>query len=61
MERFRTDHALDSAGKPDRSTLITEPAPGAPRTTSASGGIIMHIALQGCLKSGDIPYGLTSD
>lgn len=61
MERFRTDHALDSAGKPDRTTRVTEPAADVPRTTSAGGGIIMHIALQGCLKSGDIPYGLTSD
>lgn len=24
-------------------------------------GVIMHIALQGCLKSGPIPYGLTAD
>lgn len=24
-------------------------------------GVIMHIALQGCLKSGSIPYGLTAD
>lgn len=24
-------------------------------------GVIMHIALQGCLKPGAIPYGLTAD
>lgn len=27
----------------------------------SSSGVIMHIALQGCLKSGPIPYGLTAD
>ena len=28
---------------------------------SQGGRLIMHIALQGCLKSGPIPYGLTAD
>lgn len=61
MGRFRKDRAPDTHGDDSRSNRVPLPKQGAPRPTSTTDGIIMHIALQGCLKSGDIAYGLTSD
>ncbi|MBL3556987.1 MULTISPECIES: HAD family hydrolase [Marinobacter] len=37
------------------------PRDGRHRSEPAPNGVIMHIALQGCLKAGPIPYGLTAD
>lgn len=45
--------------------LTSLPASGARDESGVSDptpfGLIMHIALQGCLKAGPIPYGLTAD
>lgn len=32
-----------------------------PKPQPGQSGVVMHIALQGCLRAGDIPYGLTAD
>ncbi|BES70563.1 HAD-IIB family hydrolase [Marinobacter nanhaiticus D15-8W] len=39
----------------DNDILTDSKAPG------SRSGVVMHIALQGCLRGGDIPYGLTAD
>lgn len=62
MGRFHTDLGLTNTAQEAELPLpevITKAATSS-RPLPAK-GVIMHIALQGCLKSGDIPYGVTSD
>ena len=52
----------DLAGAPDDNVLNRAwSRDGYHRSEPATNGLIMHIALQGCLKAGPIPYGLTAD
>lgn len=61
MRRLHVDSAPSGAGYSWNLLEGSRPGGSDRRGESASGSVIMHIALQGCLKAGPIPYGLTAD